>query len=463
MKRIVLTSFTILCLLSAVFLLVLAFDVHLASAEPKRWNVDDDGPADFRTIQEAINAASPADTIFVYDGTYHENVVVNKSVSLVGENRNTTIIDGGTSGTVVLVTANRTTVRGFTMKNGNTGIYSTHSDDSLITENILTHNVDAIFARLVNNCTIRENVAGNNTHRGILITNSRNFTVSDNYVFGNGWYGINANTSTNGLITRNDVYENYYDGIGLLNSSSCEITENTIGNNQLYGVWLDSSNDIFISHNNFINNGFQQAIIVNSKSLWHDGFEGNYWSNYTGFDLNHDGIGDEEHVIDEKNRDRYPLMGIFSSFTTLSGSQVNVISNSTIEAFEYFGSNRTITMYVSGMILNQKFGFCRVSIPHVLMDVSNISVIIDNGLTPVLHHNYTLHDNTRHKWIYFAYPHSIRKIDIVPEFPSLLVPPLFMIVILITIIVYLTRRKPKTRPKTRCMHNAFRFKLKDPT
>mgnify|MGYP001039313996 CR=1 FL=1 len=59
-----------------------------------------DGPADFPTIQEAINAANDGDTIFVHGGIYYENIVVNKSVSLIGENRSTTIIDGRLIGTV---------------------------------------------------------------------------------------------------------------------------------------------------------------------------------------------------------------------------------------------------------------------------------------------------------------------------------------------------------------------------
>ena len=61
------------------------------------WTVDDDGPADFSTIQEAINAASPGDTIFVRNGIYYEIVVVNKTVSLVGESKETTIVNGNGS------------------------------------------------------------------------------------------------------------------------------------------------------------------------------------------------------------------------------------------------------------------------------------------------------------------------------------------------------------------------------
>jgi pectin methylesterase-like acyl-CoA thioesterase len=68
-------------------MLTLASNTQPVKAEPRTWTVDDDGPADFSSIQEAINAASPGDTIFIKTGTYYEHVVVNKTVSLIGEER----------------------------------------------------------------------------------------------------------------------------------------------------------------------------------------------------------------------------------------------------------------------------------------------------------------------------------------------------------------------------------------
>ena len=56
--------------------------------------VGGDGPNNYSSIQEAINAAENGDTIFVYSGIYHENVVIKKSVRVVGENKNTTIMMG---------------------------------------------------------------------------------------------------------------------------------------------------------------------------------------------------------------------------------------------------------------------------------------------------------------------------------------------------------------------------------
>ena len=62
-------------------------------------------PDDFSTIQEAINAASDGDIIFVRNGTYYENVVVNKAVSLIGQDSNKTIVDGNGGFSAVSITA----------------------------------------------------------------------------------------------------------------------------------------------------------------------------------------------------------------------------------------------------------------------------------------------------------------------------------------------------------------------
>ena len=401
-----------------------------------------DTTINYDTIQAAIDAPQTMDghTIFVEEGIYYEHVVVSKALSLIGENRSTTIIDGNKTSIVVFVSAHSVTVEEFTVQNGTTGIYVDHSNDSIVMKNDVIGNVDAVSISVSNNCTIRQNFAANNAHRGILITNSWNFTVSNNYVYGNGWYGINANASVNGIIVQNNVYENYYDGIGLLDSNNCTIAGNNISGNTIFGVWLDSSHDNFIYHNNFLNNNFQ-ATTNTLTDHWDNGLEGNYWNNYAGTDYDKDGIGDDAYTSNEVE-DNFPLMGMFHSYNASLGYDVNVISSSTIEDFEYFESNSTIRMNVSNMTASQTYGFCRVCIPKGLMSPP-YSVIINDGLTEVFHFKDTIHDDETHRCIYFAYEHSIHKIDIIPEFPSLIITPLFMLATLIVIIMY--RRNHKGR------------------
>ena len=72
-------------------------------------------PKDYPTIQAAVDAASSGDTIQVAAGIYYEHVTVDKSLTLLGEDSTTTIIDGGWAGTVVTVTADNVNISGFTI------------------------------------------------------------------------------------------------------------------------------------------------------------------------------------------------------------------------------------------------------------------------------------------------------------------------------------------------------------
>jgi nitrous oxidase accessory protein NosD len=78
-------------------------------------------PGDYPAIQEAVDAAAPGDTVFVSSDTYHENVKINKSLHLIGENKDTTLIDGSAAGSVVWIITDGVEVSGFTLQNSGPG------------------------------------------------------------------------------------------------------------------------------------------------------------------------------------------------------------------------------------------------------------------------------------------------------------------------------------------------------
>jgi len=135
------------------------------------------------------------------------------------------------------------------------------------------------------------------------------------------------------------------------------------------------------------------------------------------------------------NADNYPLMGMIHSYNASyveQGLVVTLVSNSTVSNFNIVipianPEEKQIWIDVAG---ENDFGFCRLSIPHALINVSSIRVIIDEGLTLVLNPNYALYDDGTYRWIYFAYEHTNHRIVIIPEFLQFLVLPLFMMVTL---------------------------------
>jgi parallel beta-helix repeat protein len=412
---------------------------------------------DYVTIQEAVNASETLNghTIYVEAGIYYEHIVLAKSLSLVGENRSSTTVDGNSTGTVVLITAANAIVRGFTVRRGEVGVYLDHSNNSLIAETNLNDNADALIVSYSGNCTVRQNVVENNSHRGILATNSWNSTVGGNYLYRSGWYGINSNSSANSLVEKNSVLECYYDGIGLADSSNCTVVGNSVENNTVFGIWVDSSSgNNTIYHNNIINNGIQATVFL-ATNRWDNGFEGNYWSNYTGTDFFHgsyqnetgsDGIGDSPHVINEANKDNSPLMGRFSEFEAIAGLgktfTVSVITNSTVSNLtmatwlsspnQYLQPGQAfLQFFVAGE--NQTIGFSRLAVPKEVINGTH-TVLVDWTEVPV---DKLVVPDAEHTYLYFTYQHTEHEVIVIPEFSfTIILFSLAMVAQLITVIYW---------------------------
>ncbi len=123
------------------------------------------GPGNYTKIQDAIDNASSGDTVFVYDDSspYYENVVINKvSVSLIGEDKNTTVIDGNKKGDVVYIEVNNVKIAGFMIQNSKAGVYMFHSTNCTITGNIISNNDNGICIFTGHNL-IRRNTFQNNS------------------------------------------------------------------------------------------------------------------------------------------------------------------------------------------------------------------------------------------------------------------------------------------------------------
>jgi len=326
--------------------------INLTRSRPTVWTVDDDEPADFSMIQEAINTASPGDVVYVRNGTYYENVVVNKTLRLTAENREDTIIDARGVGDVLRIEADNVTVSNFTIRYGDNGIYLSGSHGNVIQNNNITKNrYSGITGYSSTGNIIEWNIISNNDYGIDLAHYSKENTIQENTVTNNG-IGIylradQGNNSVQGNIVQNNqfaIYIHFSNGNNitdnvLTNSEYCiyitsstenDICCNLIANNH-WGIYFDGGNDNKIYHNNFTDNLIQAHISI-SFNTWDDGYPsgGNYWSDYVdrypnATEMDGSGIWDTPYVIDENNQDNFPIIPEFPqpiilllfAFTTL--------------------------------------------------------------------------------------------------------------------------------------------------
>jgi parallel beta-helix repeat protein len=251
--------------------------------------VGGDGPGNYTQIQDAIDDANDNDTVFVYDDSspYYEHIVVEKSIYLIGENKETTVINGENSLTVLTIKADRVTLSSFTIqKSGvlwvNSGI-EIRSSHNTISGNIVSQNYNGISlfsSSNYNNITgntimsnegdgiylynsyynlLSENIISDN-YGGIVLVQSDYNTVSDNVFHNDGIVilGFYQNTVTNNLVNgkplvflngKSDTVVNEAGQVVLVNChnitiQNCELFHTSIG------IYLGYSNSCRISRNN---------------------------------------------------------------------------------------------------------------------------------------------------------------------------------------------------------------------
>jgi len=164
--------------------------------------VDDSGSADYTSIQEAINASRNGDTITVAPGTYNENVIVNKMITLIGAGGDVTIIIASNPNENTLnITMNNVTIQGFTLKGATgsqkAGIYLYRANYSNISNNNVWNNAIGIYLNSSYNNTIFNNSFNNTNNYMIsstLFTNVWNSSktkginiIGGPYLGGNSW------------------------------------------------------------------------------------------------------------------------------------------------------------------------------------------------------------------------------------------------------------------------------------
>jgi parallel beta-helix repeat protein len=195
------------------------------------------GPGNYTTIQDAIDHAANGDTVFVYNGTYYENLMIERSIKVIGEDKNTTIIDGQGKSIVIWIWSDYVKISGFTIRNH------------------FNFDHDRGFS-------------------GIETRYGQNFCCFSNNIILNTRIAIGFWGETKSSIVTHNTLINGKTGILLEGGSDCVVSNNSIKNFE-YGIntyYLETIN--FFINNQFEENehGLQIRLGPNSGKVYHNNF-----------------------------------------------------------------------------------------------------------------------------------------------------------------------------------------------
>jgi parallel beta-helix repeat protein len=213
------------------------------------------GLQNYTRIQDAIDNASEGDTVFVYSGWYNESIMINKSIIVCGEDRNTTFIVGGNKSEIVRIESTSAEFKRFTV------------------ERLYNEFINGIYISDCWSVNISQNYV-KSCEYGILITSSESLIVSNNTILDCSSGIVNVITG-NVTITQNRIDGNG-EGSGIEFQAAMfknyikrnSITNNSIGINLMFTLFT------VVQENNLLKNQ-QQAFFTSSFfSKWQQ----NYWN-----------------------------------------------------------------------------------------------------------------------------------------------------------------------------------------
>ena len=296
-------------------------------------------PDDNSTIQEAVDYAIAGDTIIVRDGTYTENVHVNKCLTIKSVNgADKTIVHafevtvdyvviigfavkGSASEGIRLMNAAYCNISDNVILDAYKGIELNASSNNNITNNIASGNHHGIWIESHSNDNkLLHNSVSNNDNQGITVESSSNNLIGDNNAVSNNWIGIVLEGSSNNRVVDNNVSDNEHHNLRVSNSNNNNVTNN-IASNSGYGIYLRYASSNNITDNTCLDNGWKGIRLLYSSN---NRLIGNNVSNGRDHGIWLDSYSIDNWLIrnDALNNHNY---GIFLDF---SSSNNRIINNS---------------------------------------------------------------------------------------------------------------------------------------
>lgn len=285
-------------------------------------------PTDYSTVQQAINAANAGDTVYIYSGTYYENVVINKTINLVGEEKDSTIIDGNYYNDVIYVNVNGVNMSGFSLRysgsNGgypdfDSGIDIRSCSDILISDIRILNCGCGIFLDRCSEVWILDSTVVSSDIWGLYIKGSSGITVCHCEVSTND-IGISFWGASNISILNCSVHMNNQTGVGLRDVSNGIITNCSVYSNKAYGVSISESSNNTVKYCDIYSNTLEGLRM--SISDYNRVVRCNFFNNSQGINLLcNSANNDISQCIVSENGD-----GIF----LLSNARLNTISKTVI-------------------------------------------------------------------------------------------------------------------------------------
>jgi nitrous oxidase accessory protein len=199
------------------------------------------------------------------------------------------------------------TVRGNHITGGRDGIYVSATENSLISDNVLSQTRYGIHYMFSYANTIHKNRSISNGS-GYAIMSSLHLTVSDNLAEQNQDHGLLFRDVQYSQI-RNNVLRGNGEGLFFYSSTENVIEGNQVLNNKVGAkVWAGSKRNQ-VRRNRFVGNRRQVFYVSTEDLIWAESGEGNRWGDYLGWDNNQDGIGDRAYRVDSFQSNliyRYP-------------------------------------------------------------------------------------------------------------------------------------------------------------